>query len=237
MFDFLFQNLLELKILSGFLLIALICFFIIWHEYIHQKVLGWIYIILFMFLIFISNITLIFALIILWVLTIAEFYKVLDLKKIKDIFYFLWFLIVLWGFLFFIYEYTKIFFYLFILVSLSDIIAYFIGKYIPYKKGFTPLSPNKSLSWVIAQILFIVIILMILGFTKLIPLNIIDIILYLLIWFWAPIWDLSESYFKRRAGIKDMGEYIPWHGWVLDRIDSILLSGSIIWVGFLFWLL
>ena len=37
----------------------------------------------------------------------------------------------------------------------------------------------------------------------------------------AQIGDLVESYIKRRIGIKDMGNIIPGHGGMLDRVDGI----------------
>ena len=135
-------------------------------------------------------------------------------------------LISLYFFLEFIYEISdtlnldKPLFLLSIVIA-SDIGGYIVGKLIGNIKIAPNISPNKTIEGAFGSILFTLIIWIIFfqGFAS----NfIIEIIYVVIISLCAQLGDLLVSFGKRRLSIKDSSFFIPGHGGVFDRMDSII---------------
>ena len=135
-------------------------------------------------------------------------------------------LISLYFFLEFIYEISdtlnldKPLFLLSIVIA-SDIGGYIVGKLIGNIKIAPNISPNKTIEGTFGSILFTLIIWIIFfqGFAS----NfIIEIIYVVIISLCAQLGDLLVSFGKRRLAIKESSYFIPGHGGVFDRMDSII---------------
>jgi phosphatidate cytidylyltransferase len=113
-----------------------------------------------------------------------------------------------------------------VVVALSDIGAYFVGKSIG-KTPFCPTSPKKTREGVIGGVAIATI------FGSYFGIEFVSIekaiIISLMVALASIFGDLFESSLKRRAGVKDSGTILPGHGGVLDRIDGYLF-GAIVMV-------
>ncbi len=114
----------------------------------------------------------------------------------------------------------------------SDSLAYFIGKAFGRNKMAPVISPGKSWEGAVAGVFGALIISIL--FTRNTPLQLPltigeSIILGFFISLFGQIGDLAESLLKRNTGVKDSGTFMPGHGGLLDRIDSILFAGALVY--------
>lgn len=111
----------------------------------------------------------------------------------------------------------------------SDTFAYFVGRQWGRRKLIPSVSPGKtvegSLGAVIGSILAAIAYSFLLASFPTYRMGIGEAIAFgLLISVAAQVGDLTESLFKRDAGVKDSGTLLPGHGGALDRFDSLLFT-------------
>ena len=110
----------------------------------------------------------------------------------------------------------------------SDTAAYFVGRAWGRRKLAPAISPGKTWEGTIAGLVSAIIVSLL--FTLVLPLEIWQaILLGFLISCFGQIGDLVESLFKRNMGVKDSGSLLPGHGGFLDRIDSVVFAGVVVY--------
>jgi len=110
----------------------------------------------------------------------------------------------------------------------SDTAAFFAGRALGKHKLAPSISPGKTWEGAIAGALGAIIVSLL--FTLLIPISYWKaIILGLLVSIFGQLGDLVESLFKRNIGVKDSGRLLPGHGGALDRIDSVVFAGVVVY--------
>lgn len=117
--------------------------------------------------------------------------------------------------------------WLLLLVALTDIFAYFVGKAIG-KTKFCETSPKKTLEGVAGGVIIASIVGAIFGITYVDFLT--SILISLFVSIASVFGDLYESYLKRKANVKDSGDILPGHGGILDRVDGYLFGAPILFI-------
>lgn len=111
----------------------------------------------------------------------------------------------------------------------SDVGAYLIGSLFGRRKLAPKLSPKKTLEGAFGGLGLATIVVTSSAYgleTWLgLSVNLYDAFLFsILVGSAAQLGDLFESLLKRWAGVKDTGAFLPGHGGILDRIDSIIFA-------------
>jgi len=114
--------------------------------------------------------------------------------------------------------------FLFAVVWMTDIAAYFIGRAVGGPKLAPRLSPNKTWSGAIGglagAVLAAALVVKVSGVGAILAAVLIAIALSIV----AQAGDLLESSIKRRFGAKDAGALIPGHGGLMDRLDGFVAA-------------
>ena len=118
---------------------------------------------------------------------------------------------------------------LFIIIWVNDSGAYIIGSLLAKRKAgnhkmFPRVSPNKSWEGLIGGIVFSLLCGWICHLIGWIPELWFALLFALVISIFGTLGDLMESLMKRTIGVKDSGTFMPGHGGILDRFDSLLLA-------------
>jgi phosphatidate cytidylyltransferase len=115
-----------------------------------------------------------------------------------------------------------------ILIWMSDTAAYVFGSLFGKHKLAPNISPGKTWEGFLCSCVFTVGLAIGLSYIPFFEQAGMPlwgwIVFALIIQVFGLMGDLTESLFKRKAGVKDSGNIIPGHGGVLDRVDSILFA-------------
>ena len=114
-----------------------------------------------------------------------------------------------------------IFLFILLICIFTDIGGYIFGNIFKGKK-LTSISPNKTYAGMIGSFIcsLIICILFIIYFNF----SFHFMLFTFLISSVSQLGDLFISYLKRKANIKDTGNFLPGHGGLLDRLDGIIFA-------------
>ena len=118
-------------------------------------------------------------------------------------------------------------------IWVCDTAAYFAGRAFGKHRMFERVSPNKTWEGAIAGLVFAVVAFVMARQLFLPYLSLTSaLVCGAIIGLFGQLGDMVESLLKRDAGVKDSSSFIPGHGGVLDRFDSLILVAPIIFFYF-----
>jgi len=119
----------------------------------------------------------------------------------------------------------------------SDTAAFFVGRALGRHHLAPKISPHKTWEGAIGGVIgaMLVSLLFVSPAPLSLPLNYGQaIILALVVSVLGQFGDLAESLLKRNLGVKESGTAIPGHGGFLDRTDSVVFAGVVVYLYYIF---
>jgi phosphatidate cytidylyltransferase len=117
-------------------------------------------------------------------------------------------------------------FFLFAVVWMTDIAAYFVGRIFGGPKLWPAVSPNKTWSGALGGLAGAVLAAFVVASFAALS-HRAAIVLAALLSVASQTGDLFESHLKRRFGAKDASHIIPGHGGVMDRLDGFIFAATL----------
>lgn len=115
-------------------------------------------------------------------------------------------------------------------VVISDTAAYAVGSQLGRHKLAPHISPSKTWEGLLGSVVFSGALGAVFGVFLLHTSWWVGLILGVALALAGTLGDLVESLIKRDAGIKDMSNFLPGHGGVMDRLDSMLVAVPVGWL-------
>ena len=113
----------------------------------------------------------------------------------------------------------------------ADTGGYFAGRFLGKRKLYEAVSPKKTVEGAFGGLAGAAIGAALASFWYLKSIPIMHSIpLALLAATLGQAGDLGESLIKRSTGVKDSGAIVPGHGGILDRVDALLLTTTVVYV-------
>jgi phosphatidate cytidylyltransferase len=116
------------------------------------------------------------------------------------------------------------------LVIAADIGAFFVGRSFGKHKLAPRVSPGKTWEGAIGGLCTVALVACAGALRFRLPLGA-SIAFGCAVGIFSVVGDLTESMFKRSAGLKDSGVLLPGHGGILDRIDSVTAAAPLYALG------